>query len=113
MLGALLVYAVIVWSLRSRPNAQLVCFLATCAAVWAAAPLNTLLAANWRRVGFTQDYFDTQGVFISIMYSAPLMLIAFVQLVSSRGRGCAYGTRPPHHLTTRPSTPVLRAALGH
>lgn len=50
------------------------------AAVYLAEHLNSLLAAQWESFS-TQPYFDKQGVFISAVYSAPLLLVMFVILV--------------------------------
>lgn len=58
-------------------------FVLICGSVYLAPHLNSLLAANWQLLGFSQNYFDSRGVFISAMYSAPLLFIAFLQMVSS------------------------------
>lgn len=52
------------------------------ASVYLAERLNTLAAANWERFA-TQNYFDKQGVFISTMWSMPLLLIGVVMLFQS------------------------------
>jgi hypothetical protein len=59
-----------------------VSFVLICGSVYLAPHLNSLLAANWQLLGFSQNYFDSRGVFISAMYSAPLLFIAFLQMVS-------------------------------
>lgn len=46
--------------------------------------LNAALAAHWQSFA-TQPYFDKQGIFISAVYSAPLLLIMFVILVRQHG----------------------------
>lgn len=43
---------------------------------------NVFLAANWRRSGWTQNYFDTSGFFMLAMVTAPLLVIVLVQVVS-------------------------------
>ena len=114
-------YLALVVATRRNQNVQFALFLCTCAAVYAAQPLNGLLHRHWQRLGFTQDYFDPRGVFMSCLYSGPLLLVAFAQLVSWWGGGaqrraararaellpfpplCA--SPPPH-----PSPPALRAA---
>ena len=48
--------------------------------VYNAQRLNKLLAEHWRSFA-GQPYFDEQGVFISAVVSAPLLLTMFVQLV--------------------------------
>ena len=45
-----------------------------------AEPLNTLAAQRWRSFA-TQNYFDKRGVFASVLFCGPLLLIAFVILV--------------------------------
>lgn len=52
------------------------------AAVYTAERLNAVLAARWQSFA-TQPYFDKQGIFISAVYSAPLLLIMFVILVGN------------------------------
>ena len=52
----------------------------TVAAVYMAERLNSLLAHRWESFA-TQPYFDKQGIFISAVYSAPLLLLMFVILV--------------------------------
>ena len=70
---------------RRRPNFQIAMLLALCAAVWAAQYINPYLAVHWRRLGFTQNYFDERGVFISFAYSLPLLSIAGLQMVRKGG----------------------------
>lgn len=43
--------------------------------------LNNLGAEHWETIA-TQDYFDSQGVFVSLMVCLPLMIIAVVMLIS-------------------------------
>jgi hypothetical protein len=45
-----------------------------------ASPLNAWGAANWRSFS-TQNYFDKNGVFMSALFTAPLILVLLVQLV--------------------------------
>ena len=67
---------------RRRPNVQLGLFLLISGAVYMAQYLHTFLHARWRRLGFTQDYFnDDRGVFITFVYSMPLLCIAAGQMV--------------------------------
>ena len=48
--------------------------------VYNAQRINTSLQAHWKAFA-RQPYFDDQGVFISALVSAPLLLIMLVQLV--------------------------------
>jgi hypothetical protein len=54
--------------------------------VYNAQRLNALLAQHWRSFA-RQPYFDEQGIFISAVVSAPLLLTMFVQLVSRKCTG--------------------------
>lgn len=42
--------------------------------------LNQYGSSNWEKFA-TQNYFDKNGVFVSLMLSAPLLLIAFIHLI--------------------------------
>lgn len=88
--GALCYYVLlllVVVITRRHWNAQAGIFVFVCGAVYLAPRINAALGANWRTLGFTQNYFDERGVFISTLYSAPLLVIATVQMVS-RVLGC-------------------------
>ena len=45
-----------------------------------ASPLNAWAGENWRLFS-TQNYFDKNGVFMSALFTAPLILVLIVQLV--------------------------------
>ena len=49
--------------------------------VYNAQRINSYLQEHWKAFA-RQPYFDDQGIFISAMVSAPLLLIMLVQLVS-------------------------------
>jgi hypothetical protein len=66
---------------RSWPNVQIGLFLAICGAVYGAQFLNAYGARHWQALGLTQNYFDDRGVFISFMYSLPLLSAAGFQMV--------------------------------
>ncbi|BDA42922.1 probable transmembrane protein 18 [Coccomyxa sp. Obi] len=76
---ALLLVSVIVF--RKSWNFNLVVLVLAAGVVYNAQRLNRLLAEHWRSFA-GQPYFDEQGVFISAVVSAPLLLTMFVQLVS-------------------------------
>jgi hypothetical protein len=86
---ALLAFHVAVASLavavRGAPNASLVLFLSVCGLVLAARPANDWLGAagrgRWRRMGFSQNYFDKHGLFAAALFCAPLLLVAFCQML--------------------------------
>jgi hypothetical protein len=67
---------------RHNNTAQIVLFVVLMAAVYLAERLNSLAAAHWERFS-TQNYFDKQGVFVSTMWSMPLLLIGVVMLFQS------------------------------
>lgn len=72
---------------RRWPNVQLGLFLAICATVYCATYINSYGGAHWRELGFTQDYFDRRGVFISFLFSMPMLLVAGYQMVRGQRRG--------------------------
>ncbi|TQD94907.1 hypothetical protein C1H46_019453 [Malus baccata] len=52
------------------------------AGVYLAERLNTFLRANWKSFA-GQDYFDEGGVFLSTLWSGPLLIIAIIILVNT------------------------------
>ena len=52
------------------------------ASIYMAERLNKVAAANWESFS-TQNYFDRQGVFVSTLWSTPLLLIGTVMLFQS------------------------------
>ncbi len=74
-------YATAVVLTRRAPNAQLALFLGTCAAIYGASAGNAFFAARWRAWGWSQNYFDKSGVFVASVYCAPLLVLAFAQLL--------------------------------
>jgi hypothetical protein len=67
---------------RRIQNVQLVIFVVLCAVVFSVRYINEALRLRWQELGFTQNYFDKHGVFISFVFSLPLLLIGMVQMVS-------------------------------
>jgi predicted alpha/beta hydrolase len=65
---------------RKMVNIQTGVFMIVSAMVFLSEHLNTLCSKNWSRFS-KQNYFDTHGVFVGIMYATPLLFIAFIQLV--------------------------------
>ena len=51
------------------------------AGVYLAEWLNSILANNWKSFA-TQNYFDSHGLFLSVLWSGPLLVVAIVVLVS-------------------------------
>jgi hypothetical protein len=87
LLAVLALYACIVVRENVRAdksvNLQIVLFLTTCGSIWVAQYGNAFFAKHWRAWGWTQNYFDKSGVFVSSVYCAPLCLLAFMQLILS------------------------------
>lgn len=95
---------------RRKPNVQAAMFLVVCGAVYSAQYLNGALARRWRELGFTQDYFDDRGVFISFVYSLPLLVMCGAMMVRARcRRGADRGRRDaaatPPYTARRPPAP--------
>jgi len=71
-------------SLRRNTDASIALFVLICATVLVASYINSFLAERWKSTGlFTQNYFDERGNFISLFFSAPLLLIVFGQMIYS------------------------------
>ena len=49
-------------------------------AVYAAEALNAIAAEHWQTIA-TQNYFDKQGLFTGIVFCAPLLALALIQVV--------------------------------
>nr|VDD03369.1 unnamed protein product [Brassica rapa] len=50
--------------------------------VYFAESLNRLLRKNWKSFS-TQNYFDPHGVFLSVLWSGPLLVIAMIILINT------------------------------
>ena len=55
-------------------NFQTLHFVTLCFGIYGAEPLNEYLALNWTHFPFKKQYFDSSGMFISIVYSLPLLM---------------------------------------
>ena len=49
--------------------------------VLSASPLNSYGSKHWQSLGFRQNYFDSFGVFMSVLASMPLILTSFGILI--------------------------------
>lgn len=67
---------------RKSVNFQMCLFLLTLSGVYLAERLNKFLGDNWKSFA-TQNYFDPQGIFLSTLWSGPLLVIAIVILVNT------------------------------
>ena len=64
---------------------QVVLFLALCGLARAAEYINAALGQRWRSFA-TQNYFDPRGVFMSVLFSGPIVINVLVMVVrASRG----------------------------
>mmetsp|Transcript_14092 Transcript_14092/g.23386 ORF Transcript_14092/g.23386 Transcript_14092/m.23386 type:complete len:175 (-) Transcript_14092:541-1065(-) len=79
-------FHIVVWILvicsRRSNEMQMVLLLAVLGMVYAAEWFNRLGAAHWQSFA-TQMYFDERGVFISAVFSVPLLTAAFYILVNA------------------------------
>ncbi|XP_009114736.1 LOW QUALITY PROTEIN: transmembrane protein 18 [Brassica rapa] len=67
---------------RRRLNFHMFLFLFSLGGVYFAESLNRLLRKNWKSFS-TQNYFDPHGVFVSVLWSGPLLVIAMIILIST------------------------------
>lgn len=67
---------------RHHINFQMAIFLLGLGSVYYAERLNTILARHWEKFA-TQPYFDRHGVFLSTVWSGPLLLVSTVILVNT------------------------------
>lgn len=67
---------------RKNTNFQMCLFLLSLVGVYLAERLNGVLLANWQSFA-GQNYFDPHGVFISVLWSGPLLMIAIVILINT------------------------------
>ena len=73
---------VFVFAMRRHFQTQMMILFAISAAVYASEHINAWAGENWRSFS-TQNYFDKGGVFIGIVYAAPLLGIMFMQLLNA------------------------------
>lgn len=67
---------------RKNVNFQMCLFLLALAGVYFAENFNRLLSENWKSFA-GQNYFDPSGVFLSALWSGPLLVIAILILVNT------------------------------
>nr|ADE75930.1 unknown [Picea sitchensis] len=67
---------------RKNSNFQMGLFLATLMGVYFAEKINYYLGRNWEKFA-TQDYFDKHGVFLSNLWSGPLLIISTIILTNT------------------------------
>jgi hypothetical protein len=74
--------ALVALFLRKNVDVQTALFFILCVLIYFSENLNSYCRVHWREFS-KQDYFDKAGVFAGIMYSGPLLLVLFIQLVSA------------------------------
>ncbi|WCJ44114.1 Transmembrane protein 18 [Euphorbia peplus] len=91
---------------RKHINFQMCLFLLALGGVYFAERLNKILAGNWKSFA-KQNYFDPHGVFLSSLWSGPLLAIAIIVLINTLSSLC--------HLIVRWKRAELRhrARLSH
>ncbi|XVF29966.1 hypothetical protein REPUB_Repub16aG0016700 [Reevesia pubescens] len=67
---------------RKNTNFQMCLFLLALLGVYFAESLNRFLGYNWKKFA-TQNYFDPSGVFLSALWSGPLLTIAIIILINT------------------------------
>ncbi|KAJ7973950.1 Transmembrane protein 18 [Quillaja saponaria] len=67
---------------RKSTNFQMCLFLSALAGVYLAERLNVFLGKNWKSFS-GQNYFDPSGVFLSALWSGPLLVIAIIILINT------------------------------
>jgi uncharacterized membrane protein len=66
--------------LRNSVEFIVISFLFCCVMVWLAQPLNMFLSHHWESFA-TQNYFDSNGLFISVVYGLPFILLGVFSLI--------------------------------
>lgn len=67
---------------RKNINFQMFLFLFALGGVYGAERLNRILAVNWKSFA-RQNYFDSHGIFLSTLWSGPLLVISIIILVNT------------------------------
>uniref|UniRef100_A0A0E0L2X8 Uncharacterized protein n=1 Tax=Oryza punctata TaxID=4537 RepID=A0A0E0L2X8_ORYPU len=68
--------------LRKNANFQLFMLFLAYSGVYLAEKINSYMAEHWKSIA-TRNYFDHAGVFVSVVWSGPLIFISMVIVVSS------------------------------
>ena len=69
------------WVTRRHANVSSTIFLVVLLLVLCAKSLNTAAAARWEHIS-TQNYFDRNGIFASVLFSGPLLLLGMFLLLN-------------------------------
>ena len=72
----------IAWITRRNLASQAILFTLIACAVRSAEYLNAFASLNWREFS-SQNYFDSRGLFTSVVFSAPLLVVATFQWLNA------------------------------
>eukprot|EP00897_Mesotaenium_endlicherianum_P006917 jgi/Mesen1/6253/ME000323S05380 len=67
---------------RQRSNLQMTIFCLTLFSIYLAEHINGAAARHWKSFS-RHNYFDPQGIFISAVFSGPLLIISLVVLINT------------------------------
>ncbi|XP_075742510.1 transmembrane protein 18 isoform X2 [Rhipicephalus microplus] len=79
---------------RDRGNVQAVLFMIALLLVYFSEALNDLAARHWQAFS-SQQYFDSQGMFISLVFSTPLLLNCIIMVKAMHRCMLVNGTFEP------------------
>lgn len=77
--GHVVTLLLIIFGQRFR-TLQMIIFLTGCFLIFMSEQLNTIGREHWKDFS-TQNYFDTHGVFMSVVFSAPILINITIQLL--------------------------------
>ena len=81
LMGFHLLLLLVFLRFKNNEDMQTGIFMLLCALVMCSERINGICAANWQSFS-TQNYFDERGTFAVTMWSGPLLLILFFQLLN-------------------------------
>lgn len=72
----------IVLKARKNPNIQFTLLAIFCALIFSMRNINDYLRDHWKELGWTQNYFDESGLFLTVVVSGPIVILSILQTVS-------------------------------